>query len=598
MNKAVHPERLSFGIHWQHDGHEFFEEIMDPRLKVIETNYRQSRGTCWARHEAQKLYNGEDFVLQLDSHMRFVHGWDLICIDGIRHLQQRGNKKVVISNVMPAYDPENDRILPQVYLTYRLGQFHDDGIICQSASSFTEPPRERFSPGFTLSAAFIFSIGDLYRDVIIDPDLYFNGQEISYAVQAYTHGYDIYHCHHPIVYHHYNRSKAARHWIDHDGWWKSSDHAKARVRSLIARTNEVPDLGLYGLGTERSIEDYEYNSGIDFKARAVVRFEGDGYFGPRAIREKLKTTKIAIAQIDPFSYCNARCWYCPVRYEPQPARVRKHMPVALFENIIREIIQNKGNNGIVAPAFRFVYTAHYNEILLYKHLAEMVEILRKHKLGTLILTNGIPLSPEKTDLIKKYDDVIGGNVCINISRFEKGKWIDNTLAGNGRSAVSMERAFERTMENIAYASGRLSRVSIQINDPDPEEAKRQAAMAQNLFPAVNIYTSTRLSDRAGILSDKGVLSNQNEIASAGEGKSGIIGCRNTVSGIDGRHFGWIHVNSLGEAILCCNDYRFDYTFGNFREEKLKDMWLSNRHIEVIARSFREICTKCNQAIWK
>ena len=50
-------------------------------MRVVETDYKQSRGACWARHEAQKLYNGEDYVLQLDSHMRFVQGWDLICID-------------------------------------------------------------------------------------------------------------------------------------------------------------------------------------------------------------------------------------------------------------------------------------------------------------------------------------------------------------------------------------------------------------------------------------------------------------------------------------------------------------------------------------
>ena len=176
LHKAARPERLFFGIHWQHDNHEFFEHSFGPRVKVIETDYRQSRGACWARHEAQKLYNGEDYVLQLDSHMRFVQGWDLICIDSLAQLQERGNRKVLISNLMPSYDPDDDRNLPQRYLIYRLGEFNPDGALQLKASVVSQSPRNRFSPGLSISAAFLFSIGDLYRDVKIDPDLYFRGR--------------------------------------------------------------------------------------------------------------------------------------------------------------------------------------------------------------------------------------------------------------------------------------------------------------------------------------------------------------------------------------------------------------------------------------
>ncbi len=598
LNKAAHPERLTFGIHWQHDNHEFFEEIFDPRFKVIETDFRQSRGVCWARHEAQKLYDGEDFVMQIDSHMRFVHGWDLILIDGIRELQERGNKKVIISNLMPGYDPDDDQNLPNLYMSFKLGEFSDDGIILQTAGLHRVPPPNRFSPGFTLSAAFIFSIGDLYRDVIIDPDLYFAGEELSYAVRAYTHGYDIYHFHHPVIYHYYGRKKDRRHWSDHKDWWQSSDHAKARVRSLIAGTGEVPDLGPYCLGTVRTIEDYEYHSGIDFKTRTVTQFKKNGYSGPRAIRSKLESSRICVAQIDPFSYCNARCWYCPVRYEPQPLEARRHMPIELLEKIIGEICDQKKPGGVVSPEFNFLYTAHYNEVLLYEFLPEFFELLRQHGLSTMILTNGIALSPEKVALIEKFGDTIRGGICVNISRFERDSWIRQTMSGNGLSEKAMSETFDRTIRNIRYASEHFNHVSIQINEPDQLEAKRQGALAEGLFPAADIRLITRLSDRAGILKEKGVVSNEEEIAHKSHGRQGIVGCENTVSGKEGRHFGWLHVNALGEAILCCNDYYFDYIFGDFRTETLKDMWLSDRHVDIIGKSFREICTKCNMAIWK
>jgi len=39
-----------------------------------------SLGPCWARHLAQSLHNGEDYVLQIDSHMRFRPNWLLLLL--------------------------------------------------------------------------------------------------------------------------------------------------------------------------------------------------------------------------------------------------------------------------------------------------------------------------------------------------------------------------------------------------------------------------------------------------------------------------------------------------------------------------------------
>lgn len=598
-HKAARPERLFFGIHWQHDNHDFFEQIYDRRCRVIDTFYKESKGACWARHEAQKLYAGEDYVLQIDSHMRFVQGWDLICIDGIKQLQQRGNRKVIISNLMPSYDPGNDRNLPQGYITCKLGSFNSDGALQLKASIIDHPPGKRFSPGWSISAAFIFSIGDLYRDVLIDPDLYFEGEEISYAVRAYTHGYDIYQCHYPIVYHYYTRKTHPKHWDDHGDWGGRSITAKARMRSLLMETNEITDLGPYGLGSARSLQDYERYAGVDFRNRTIKVHEEDTFPGsPIEIRTRLAVKKIGVAQIDPFSYCNARCWFCPVRYRLQPPEAMLHMPIGLFEKIIREICQEREQGGVVSPNFNFVYTAHYNEILLYKHLAKMFEVLRRYRLRTMVLTNGIALSRKKAELIKEYDDVVNGQVCVNISAFEEGRWIENTLSGNGGSPLAMRRAFHRTLKNIDYASQHLGNVSIQVNEPDPEKAERQVTLARRMFPNLDIRECFTLSDRAGILHEAGILSNREEVSRKSAGKKRVAGCSNTFTGIDGRHFGWLHVNAPGKAILCCNDYDFDYTFGDFNTHTLKDIWLSECHVEAIERSFGQICRKCNMAVWK
>ena len=77
-SKAAHPENLRFGICWQHDETEGLSEFLrDPRFRMIEVPYPESKGVCWARNAIQALYAGETYTLQLDSHHRFVADWDV-----------------------------------------------------------------------------------------------------------------------------------------------------------------------------------------------------------------------------------------------------------------------------------------------------------------------------------------------------------------------------------------------------------------------------------------------------------------------------------------------------------------------------------------
>src|SRR5437588_13040875 len=45
-------------------------------LRLINVSGQENQGECWARAEIQQLYNGEDYDLQLDSHVQFTKGWD------------------------------------------------------------------------------------------------------------------------------------------------------------------------------------------------------------------------------------------------------------------------------------------------------------------------------------------------------------------------------------------------------------------------------------------------------------------------------------------------------------------------------------------
>jgi hypothetical protein len=76
LAKAARPENLRFCICWQHGDDEApLPFANDPRFRIIDVDWRESQGVCWARAECMKRYDGEDWFLQLDSHHRFVANW-------------------------------------------------------------------------------------------------------------------------------------------------------------------------------------------------------------------------------------------------------------------------------------------------------------------------------------------------------------------------------------------------------------------------------------------------------------------------------------------------------------------------------------------
>ena len=48
-----------------------------PHLELHNCRAIDSRGACWVRRQAQQLFQGEPFLLQIYSHMRAVPNWDL-----------------------------------------------------------------------------------------------------------------------------------------------------------------------------------------------------------------------------------------------------------------------------------------------------------------------------------------------------------------------------------------------------------------------------------------------------------------------------------------------------------------------------------------
>ena len=242
IDKAEKPENLVFGICWQHSKDDEWDNLDeykdDPRFRIVDVNYTESKGACWARNTLQQEYGGEQYTLQLDSHHRFIDNWDTELISMLNGLIEKGHKKPLLTSYISSYDPQNDpEGRTQVPWLMNFDRFIPEGAVfflpatIPNWEELTEPLPARF-----YSAHFAFSLGSFVEEVPHDPNYYFHGEEISIAVRAYTHGYDLFHPHKIIAWHEYTRRGRTKQWDDDKSWGNKNSESHLRNRKLLKWT--------------------------------------------------------------------------------------------------------------------------------------------------------------------------------------------------------------------------------------------------------------------------------------------------------------------------------------------------------------------------
>ena len=288
IEKSDNSQNLVFGLCWQHSKDDKWdnldEYLDDPRFKIVDVDFKESKGACWARNSLQQQYDGEQYTFQLDSHHRFIEGWDTELINMLEGLIEKGHKKPLLTSYISSYNPENDpegRV--NVPWLMNFDRFIPEGAVfflpatIPNWETLTEPIPARF-----YSAHFAFSLGSFVEDVPHDPEYYFHGEEISIAVRAYTHGYDLFHPHKIIAWHEYTRKGRTKQWDDDKTWGNKNSNSHLRNRKLFEMDGLEKDIdfGIYDFGTERTLEDYERYSGLSFKKRAVQQYTLDNNSAP------------------------------------------------------------------------------------------------------------------------------------------------------------------------------------------------------------------------------------------------------------------------------------------------------------------------------
>ena len=246
-------------------------------FSYLHLHHHFSRGPSWARSVINSMLRDEDYVLQLDSHMRFDRHWDSHLIEVLEQCAQQ-NPKAIVSTYPCGYSTIDGNVqkrkMPGQALVLRPkpdAVFDDAHPILPFYAVPTATPKPVM--GFHVGAGCLFSRARLLVEVPTDPWIYFHGEEQNLAVRAWTHGWDIWHAPEMPIYHHYNTHfEHAVHWSEEDDtsrplrWWELHRLAQERMRRLLYAQD---DLGAYGLGSTRSLQDYARASGIDYVQRKI-----------------------------------------------------------------------------------------------------------------------------------------------------------------------------------------------------------------------------------------------------------------------------------------------------------------------------------------
>jgi hypothetical protein len=317
IRKAKNPNNLTFGICWQHDEKEDLKEfIINPKFRIIDVPWQESKGTGWAKSLVQNLYEGEDFTLQIDSHHRFEKDWDA---ELIKMLEGLNTEKAILSSFAGAYRASNGEKLNLEPYKISITNFDDNELPVLMPDYMPEwekmnsPIKARFA-----CSHFLFAKGSFCESYKYDPEIYFEGNDVSLSARCFTMGYSLFHPNKNLLWHEYTREGRRKHWLDHTQelkdkgqieltWWERDEVSKKRVKQLLGIEDSQTSLGEFGLATNKTLREYEIYTGVDFSqklihpevAKGAPPFEGTTNY--EEWKKELTGSKVETEGLDEYS---------------------------------------------------------------------------------------------------------------------------------------------------------------------------------------------------------------------------------------------------------------------------------------------------------
>jgi hypothetical protein len=236
-------------------------------IRIIRIPYYDAKGPIYARYLCSSLidFNNEKYYLQIDSHSCFIKNWDIILINMIKEIIDKGlSKKPIISYypkdilVKDNKELDNINIVPIIYNL----DFNKNKKIFTLGTAIYTNTKGKYIKTQCATGGMIFSYSSLLKEVPFDPtlDYLFIGEEILNSIKFFTYGYDIFSPKINVIYHVYIRNDKPKYWNEKKIIF-NDNKALNKVRYYLFNyniNNNNPYYNNYKLGTIRNINDY-YN---------------------------------------------------------------------------------------------------------------------------------------------------------------------------------------------------------------------------------------------------------------------------------------------------------------------------------------------------
>ena len=294
FENADNPDRIFAGVVQQnkYEKEDCFDRCPDCKkrkesghIRVKNYDFKEARGPCFARYEASKLWAGEQYFMEIDSHTKFIKGWDTVVFE---QLAATRDPRAVLAG----YPPTEKQFLQIKRDGFKKFQFmckvdfNKDGMPLATAEIIDAPRDLRPVPAAYAGANLMIMPYQALFDVPFDPHLnfLFFGEELLHSARLWTAGYNFYAPTKVFVAHHYERSGKPKFWDDLEDFEPCRKKAVQRVKAILGMPHDKLDqeydldMERYGLSNVRPIQDYWKLLGVDMDTKKTTnKCNLDGY---------------------------------------------------------------------------------------------------------------------------------------------------------------------------------------------------------------------------------------------------------------------------------------------------------------------------------
>lgn len=207
FKNAKNPKNVYVGLFYQY-ATKIEKELIELEMQAYK-NVRLKMGFIKdylgisnGRNNAIFLYNGEDYILQIDSHTKFDKGWDVNLINIFNEaVEYVDSKKIILTAYLNEYSYKDTMFGLKSYYpkksdipsyTYMNNSKMILDYLPKWRNNYDKQNKD-FLPSRKFSANFVFTYGRYAKDLLLEEEVFFWSEEYTKSIDLLSKGYALVH---------------------------------------------------------------------------------------------------------------------------------------------------------------------------------------------------------------------------------------------------------------------------------------------------------------------------------------------------------------------------------------------------------------------